>query len=128
MLAARWQKTGRHLVTTGDVVNVWDARVMRAAEPQPLWRFDDNIGIVKAVEFVPFLGASVNMIATGSGIGDTAVRIHSLDSGMRFSCVNVRHPVRACMRLCSRAGPAWAVQLEGLARLEECVAQVGPVP
>lgn len=76
----RWHKSGRYLATTGDVANVWERQHLTNKRPEtaPLRRFDDHTGTIKAVAFMPLLGPSVNMIATGGGVGDGTVRCYTL--------------------------------------------------
>lgn len=58
---------------------------------QPIFTFNEHVASVKAVEYVPFIGA--NMVATGGGTQDQTIRVWNLSSGTQHSVQNAQSQV-----------------------------------
>uniref|UniRef100_A0A183C8Z9 WD_REPEATS_REGION domain-containing protein n=1 Tax=Globodera pallida TaxID=36090 RepID=A0A183C8Z9_GLOPA len=74
-----------HFLTSGGsdaVVNVWENVQLSENNPASLFKFDDHISTVKAIEYVPTMGLGpANLVATGGGTRDHTIRFWNLTDG-----------------------------------------------
>ncbi|KAI6171868.1 WD-REPEATS-REGION domain-containing protein [Aphelenchoides besseyi] len=92
--AMKWSPDGHYLTSGGaqGQVHVFTDTQIGTTRPEPIYSFDDHVGCIKAVEYVPFLSGSnsrVNMVATGGGTSDNTVRLWNLSTGKEHISLDV---------------------------------------
>nr|CAD2174301.1 unnamed protein product [Meloidogyne enterolobii]CAD2202464.1 unnamed protein product [Meloidogyne enterolobii] len=86
-----------HFLTSGGsdcLVHVWEKTQLSNFNAPPLYRFDDHIAAVKAIEYVPQIGLGPsNLVATGGGTRDHTIRFWDLNDGMPYFTLDTQSQI-----------------------------------
>ncbi|KAL3077250.1 hypothetical protein niasHS_013239 [Heterodera schachtii] len=96
----KWSPDEHYLTSGGSdaLVNVWENVQLSSNNPTPLFKLNDHVSTVKAIEYVPTMGLGpANLVATGGGTRDHTIRFWNLTDGSAHFTLDTHSQVSAIL-------------------------------